>query len=114
MPPIHPVIRDRARQLRRSPTQAEQILWRYLRNHQLAGLKFRRQHPIGPYIVDFYCAKVGLIIEVDGLYHERQEDYDAERTRWLNELGYRVIRFSNQEVLEQVGKVMQAIIENCQ
>ena len=113
MAPIHPEIRQRARQFRKSPMHTEQLLWDHLRNRQLAGLKFRRQHPIGPYIVDFYCAQCRLIIEVDGPSHQQQTEYDAERTRWLNEQGYRVIRFSNTAVTEQIELVMQAIVENC-
>jgi len=90
------------------------ILWNHLRNHQLNGLKFRRQHPIGCYIVDFYCARCRLIIEVDGPSHQRQIEYDAERTRWLNDYRYQVVRFSNNEVSEQIETVLKAIVERCE
>lgn len=77
---IHPSIVDRARKLRRQQTPAEAKLWACLRNRQVAGLKFRHQHPIGPYIVDFFCAARRLVVEVDGDSHANQPTYDRERT----------------------------------
>jgi very-short-patch-repair endonuclease len=110
---IHPEIRKRARELRQPQTAAEATLWRVLQNRKL-GYKFRRQHPIGPFIVDFYCAEAGrLVIEIDGSSHMEQEEYDAERTAWLESQGYHVIRFNNTEVRYQLNEVVQAILEAC-
>jgi very-short-patch-repair endonuclease len=100
----------RARELRRALTPAEQRLWQYLRSGQLAGYGFRRQHPVGPFIVDFFCPAVKLVIEVDGDSHAEQAEHDAERTRWLGEQKrYRVIRFTNEEVQHNIEAVVDAI-----
>ena len=90
-----------ARKFRSSPTEAERTLWRYLRKKQLGGLRFRRQHTIGPYIVDFYCSAAKLIIELDSGDHAEPEHraYDERRSRWLETRGYRVLRFWNVEIL---------------
>ena len=103
-------MQQRARELRRELTPAEKKLWHYLRNDQLDGAHFRKQHAVDTYIVDFYCAKSKLIIEVDGDSHAEQMEYDAERTRWLNEQHhYRVLRFTNREVLTNIEAVVEAI-----
>ena len=94
-------------------TPAEHVLWRRLRNRQL-GYKFRRQHPIGRFIVDLTCAESKLAIEVDGDSHAEQVKYDAERTAWLAEQGVRVIRFSNRQVHRQIEAVLAAILKECQ
>jgi very-short-patch-repair endonuclease len=86
-------------------------LWSYLRRKQLDGFRFRRQQPIGPYIVDFFCPAVKLIIEVDGGQHAVNEKADASRTHWLEERGYRVARFWNNEVLANTDGVIWAILE---
>ena len=99
----------RARQLRKSLTDAERVLWNILRNRQVLGYRFRRQAPIGPYIVDFVCFENRLVIEVDGGQHVEQADYDADRTGWLEGAGYRVMRFWNSQVLEETGAVRDAI-----
>lgn len=99
----------RARRLRRESTDAEQVLWRLLRNRQLAGWKFRRQVPIGRYIVDFVCFEKRLIVEIDGGRHQQQADHDDKRTRWLASEGFRVIRFWNNEVLGETAAVQQAV-----
>jgi very-short-patch-repair endonuclease len=100
----------RARELRKEMTPAEKKLWQHLRNGQLDGSHFRKQHAVGTYIVDFFCAKSKLVVEVDGDSHAGQVEYDAERTRWLNEEEhYRVIRFANREVLRNVEDVLEAI-----
>jgi len=96
-----------ARKLRSTPTDAEIRLWSRLRRKQLAGFRFRRQHPLGPYVVDFFCAAAKLIVEVDGGQHAN--DGDA-RTRWLEARGYRVIRFWNNEVLANTEGVLCAIL----
>lgn len=103
-------IQQRARELRQEMTPAEIRLWQALRGNALEGAYFRRQHAIGPYILDFYCAKSKLAIEVDGGSHLEQEQYDAERTRWLeSEKGMRVLRFTNQDVLRDLDAVIEAI-----
>ena len=89
----------RARTLRSHLTDAEQVLWRHLRMRQLGGCKFRRQRPIGPYIVDFVCLEKKLIVELDGGQHTEQHRYDTLRDRWLNFQGYEVLRFWNDDVL---------------
>ena len=88
-----------ARLLRANATPAERRLWRHLRAHRLAGHSFRRQEPIGPYIVDFACVKHRLVVEVDGSSQRSKHEYDEIRTRYLRSLGFRVLRFSNQRVL---------------
>lgn len=107
---VYPLSRLRARELRHPQTPAEQKLWQILRSRQLDGYKFRRQHPIGWYIVDFYCAAAKLIIEIDGDSHAEQVEYDQVRTEWLESQGYRVIRFTNDEVFRQVEGVIEAIL----
>ena len=101
-----------ARTLRRESTAAEDLLWHHLRNRALAGLKFRRQQAMGPYILDFYCHKRGLAIEVDGGQHfePEQEARDQERSRWLESAGLRVLRFSNSEVLNRTDLVLDQIL----
>ncbi|BBQ54580.1 hypothetical protein WP2S18C03_36610 [Aeromonas veronii] len=100
-----------AKRLRRDATQAEQILWQQLRNRRLAGLKFRRQMPIGPYVVDFICLEQGLVIEVDGSQHGTQANqmHDEARTAYLNQQGFRVIRVWNNDVLSRMEVVLAHI-----
>lgn len=109
-------IYERAKEMRKNPTEAESILWNLLRNKQL-GHKFRRQHIIGDFIVDFVDLKSGTIIEVDGGYHNQNEQmiYDAARTEVLNRKGYKVLRFTNNEVIaepESVISKIQTLITN--
>ena len=99
----------RARQLRNTPTPAEQKLWACLRDNKLNGTGFRRQYAIGNYVVDFCSVKKKLIIELDGGGHLKQEEYDTERTHFLEAHGYRVIRFWNNQVLEDLDAVVRAI-----
>ncbi len=101
----------RARQLRRHSTEAESALWKHLRARQLDGYKFRRQVPLGQYVVDFVCFERRLIVEVDGGHHQGQAVYDDERTKWLESQGFRVLRFWNNEVLGQIDGVAQAILK---
>ncbi len=112
-PRIHPTVRERARQLRSSLTPAEVVLWQHLRLHQLGGFKFRRQHPIGRFIVDFYCAEYKLAVELDGDSHAQQVEYDATRTEWLEQHGYRIVRFSNQDVMNSIEAVVTEIARQC-
>ncbi len=97
------------RLLRRNSTQAEQRLWAMLRNSQIAGFKFRRQQPIGPYVADFCCWRARLVIEVDGGQHA-DSAHDETRTHWLSERGWRVIRFWNNEVLNNTDGVLQVVV----
>ena len=100
---------SKARRLRKDSTEAEKLLWRHLRNHQLHGYQFRRQEPIGKYIVDFLCYRRRLAVELDGGQHQEQADYDNERTRWLKSRGFKVIRFWNDDVLKETDGVLEAI-----
>lgn len=97
-----------AQQLRWNLTLAEQKLWQALKGRQL-GIKFRCQHPIGRFIVDFYCPQCKLIIEVDGEIHTQQLGYDANRTEQLEAYGYQVLRFQNQEVMSNLEEVLRQI-----
>jgi adenine-specific DNA-methyltransferase len=104
--------RDHARRLRREQTDVERTLWKALRSRQLSGLKFRRQHPVGPYIVDFCCLELKLAIELDGGQHALQTDADARRSQSLARKGYCVLRFWNHEVLMNLEGVLQRIAES--
>ena len=106
-------VRSRANEFRQAMTLAEQRLWARLRNRNLAGLKFRRQHPIGRFIVDFYCAQYRLVIELDGSIHMRQRSRDSARTAWLESQGYQELRFSNERVYEQLEMVLEEIEAAC-
>jgi len=103
-------VQQQARLLRRRMTPAEQILWNRLRRKQLQGLKFRRQHPLGPYIVDFYCPEYRLVVEVNGDAHCGQEGPDEARRAQLEAYGYRVVRFRNEEIVERMDWVLQEIM----
>ena len=104
----------RARQLRREQTPAEALLWEHLRNRRLKGLKFRRQHPVGRFVADFYCAQHHLIVELDGAVHRMQGEYDALRTEELERDGYRVIRFTDNQVERDLEWVLERIAEACE
>jgi very-short-patch-repair endonuclease len=104
--------KTRARQLRKNMTEAELALWRHLRLRQLIGCKFRRQQPIGNYIVDFVCFEKQLIIEIDGGQHSQQSTYDCERDEWLHKEGFRVIRFWNNQVLQEIEAVKEIIADS--
>jgi very-short-patch-repair endonuclease len=103
--------RDRARLLRQNGTEAEHALWRCLRDRALAGSKFRRQVPLGPFIADFVCFERKLIVEVDGGQHAdgTPARRDAARTAWLEAQGYRVVRFWNNDVLSNPDGVLEAL-----
>ena len=101
-----------ARKLRKASTDAEKRLWFQLKSRNLAGYKFRRQHPITPYIVDFVCIEKKLIVELDGGQHAEQIVADAERTAYLESKGYRIVRFWNNDALKQTEVVMQEILRN--
>ena len=100
-----------ARENRKAPTDAEQIMWHHLRSRKLAGFKFRRQHPLYDFIVDFYCHDGKLVVEIDGDVHlsSNEKEYDEDRTHILNEFGLSVLRFTNIEVIENVDDVLKKI-----
>jgi adenine-specific DNA-methyltransferase len=102
---------ERCRELRRTATDAEALLWSVLRARQLAGFKFRRQHQLGPFILDFFCAEQSLAIELDGDQHALPENVvrDAARSRFLVERGLTVLRFGNREVLGQLEAVLEHV-----
>jgi very-short-patch-repair endonuclease len=106
-------IQQRARELRQEMTPAEKLLWNCLRNKQLGGLKFRRQHPLGPFVADFYCATRRLVVEIDGDIHDLQPAHDAARTEQFEQYGYHVIRFRNEQVLSNIEDVLVAIEAGC-
>jgi very-short-patch-repair endonuclease len=104
-------IYEKAKKLREQMTGAENVFWETVRNNQLNGLKFRRQHPLGIYILDFYCHKHLLAIELDGGYHQSliQKDLDAERDHFLIEQGLQILRFKNEDVLNNLANVLEII-----
>ncbi|HSG93422.1 MAG TPA: endonuclease domain-containing protein, partial [Methylotenera sp.] len=99
-----------SRQLRSEMTVAETHLWQHLRTRQICGKKFRRQHPVGKYILDFACIEAKLAIEVDGGQHNELQNYDNQRTAWLEVLGWKVLRFWNNEVLQNIEGVLEEIL----
>ncbi|QXP84660.1 DUF559 domain-containing protein [Methylococcus sp. Mc7] len=104
-------LKQHARDLRKAATDAENLMWQLLRNRRLANAKFRRQHPIGKYIADFYCDEQGLVIELDGGQHAEQKTYDDQRTAFLQSQGLTVLRFWNNQVLNETEAVLQVIWE---
>lgn len=108
---VKPEVRFYARELRHTLTNAELSVWKRIRSRQLAGYKFRRQEPLEKFIVDFYCAQAKLAIEIDGDTHGDQAEYDQSRTEWLEANGIRVIRFTNQEVYENLNAVLEKIAQ---
>jgi len=100
---------ETARRLRRDQTPAEQVLWRHLRTKRMCNVKFRRQHPIGTYFVDFCSIQRKLIIEIDGGQHADQSAEDEVRSSFLKSYGYRVLRFWNKQVLENTDEVLAEI-----
>jgi very-short-patch-repair endonuclease len=102
-----------AKQLRHAMTPSEMILWKQLKANRLNGLHFRRQQIVHGYFADFYCHQHDLIVEVDGSVHDLQQDYDAEREAYLRALGFRIIRFKNDEIKNSLQGVLQRIIESC-
>ena len=100
---------ERARTLRRSPTDAERRLWHYLRRRHLHGARFRRQFCIGPFIVDFVSLDAMLVIELDGSQHQAAIAYDAHRSRFLKQRGFRILRFWDNEVLAKTEAVLEVI-----
>ena len=106
-----PEVFENAKELRKSQTEAEKALWEALRSRRCGGLKFRRQHPVKDFILDFYCHEYLLGVEVDGLIHENYEakEYDLNRTAELENLAITILRFKNEEVLTDLSKVLTKI-----
>lgn len=100
---------ETAREFRRMPTRSEEILWQAIRDRKVDGLKFRRQHPVGPYVADFCCPEARLIVEVDGLIHESQREQDQGRQEMLEAAGYRVLRVPSDEVETDVRQTVARI-----
>jgi len=103
----------KARRLRSPLTGSEQVLWEALRDSRLQGIKFRRQHPFGPYVLDFFCVKAQLAVELDGGVHDQpeQKEYDHERTAYLEEQELQVLRFRNEEIEDKLEDVKRKILE---
>ena len=102
-----------ARELRNNTTDAERLLWRYLKNSQIEGVKFRRQQPIEAYIVDFVSFDKKIVIELDGGQHSENEEYDGQRDACLRANGFVVLRFWNNEIIENIEGVLEVIREQC-
>jgi very-short-patch-repair endonuclease len=113
MEPYSHTLVELARELRQRQTEAEGILWQKLRDRKLSGLKFRRQHKIGRYIVDFYCAELKLVVELEGGIHDMpdQKEYDEARFEELRTKGLTILRFKNEEIKQDVQAVLQRIVE---
>ena len=102
-------LQSRARELRAKSTEAEKLLWRHLRNRQLNGYKFRRQVPLGNYVADFVCLSPKVIVELDGGQHMDNQTYDKRRSKYLESLGYTVVRFWNNEMLNNPSGVLESL-----
>ncbi len=105
----HPKLKGRRKELRNNQTEAENLLWEKLRRNQL-GYKFKRQHSIGRFILDFYCPEKKLAIELDGAQHLENKQYDKEREAYLSEFGIKTLRFWNSEVTKDLNSVIQKIV----
>lgn len=108
-----PILKNHRRDLRKNATPAERYLWTHLKNKQVCGLRFQRQHSIDNYIVDFYCASIKLIIELDGDYHDHPEQIEADviRDENLEKLGFKVLRFENKMAFENLDSILGWIKE---
>ena len=104
---------ERAKEMRREMTPAEKILWKRLKVNRLNGLHFRRQQIVHGYFADFLCHQHDLIVEIDGGIHDMQKEYDSEREEYLISLGFRIIRFKNEDVMKNLEGVLQRIVEEC-
>ena len=111
---VSPELYARAKELRQNMTRAELLLWQHLRAGRLQGYHFRRQQIIDRFIVDFYCHKAALVVEVDGGIHLEQHAYDRERELFLQDIGLRVLRFANTEVEHNLEEVLDTILQACQ
>lgn len=110
---LRKLLLDRAREMRSQPNDPESSVWKGLRAKRLRGFKFRRQHPIGIYIVDFFCAAAMLVVELDGLSHFGKEEYDAQRQTWLESQGLLVIRFGNRDLDAGIDEFLEIVWRHC-
>jgi very-short-patch-repair endonuclease len=112
---IDPQLLEFAKTMRHTATDAENFMWQFLRAKRFMNLKFRRQHVIKPYIVDFYCHEIGLVIELDGSQHGKDDaiEYDTERTKFLEALGLIVVRYWNHDVLVRMDVVLEDLWHRC-
>ncbi|QHH94349.1 endonuclease domain-containing protein [Acinetobacter gyllenbergii] len=112
---LDPQLLEFAKAMRSNATDAEHLMWQLLRAKRFMNLKFRRQHVIAPYIVDFYCHELGLVIELDGSQHGTEDaiEYDAERTKFLEALDFRVVRYWNHEILKNTERVLDDLWNKC-
>ncbi|HJR74301.1 MAG TPA: endonuclease domain-containing protein [Luteimonas sp.] len=101
---------DHAKRMRIGQTDAEAKLWLHLRGKRFSGFKFKRQQPIGPFIVDFVCLRCRVVVEADGGQHTDAAAYDQSRTNWLEEQGFRVLRFWNNDILQRTNDVLDSIL----
>ncbi|MEK7353219.1 MAG: endonuclease domain-containing protein [Chloroflexota bacterium] len=108
-PELWEKLKPLARQMRKESTDAERVLWRHLRRRQLLGHRFRRQHSVERFIVDFYCAEAGVVVEVDGPIHQYSREEDRIRQAYIESVGLRVLRFSNDQVCHNLESVMSCI-----
>lgn len=111
---VRVVAKDKARELRTRMTESETLLWHQLKGRRFQGFKFRRQRPMGPYILDFVCLEAGLVVEVDGGQHADQTTYDQKRTDFIGSQGLTVIRFWNHEVMDETSAVLEKIWQRLQ
>src|SRR6266849_1523045 len=111
---LDPESKQRARDLRHNATPAERILWKHLRGRRFVGIKFRRQQPLGPFIADLFCAELRLIIELNGETHVGREAADRRRQQWLEDNGFKVLRFWNTDIYEDLEVVLEAIWNECE
>ncbi len=102
-------LKERAQELRRNSTYTERLLWKYIRGGQLLGYKFQRQKPIDNYIVDFYCSKLQLVIEIDGISHDGKQKYDKKREKRLMDIGLNIIRIDGHYVLKNIAGAVEII-----
>jgi very-short-patch-repair endonuclease len=109
--PFNSLLKNRARALRKAHNLPEVLFWQQVRNKQFYGLDFNRQKIIGNYIVDFYCTRLGLVVEIDGGIHEMQEEYDQRRQKWLEVRGCKVLRFSTDLVKNHIDQVLVELEE---
>ncbi len=107
----NPELKQKARNLRNNATFSERVLWKYLKSRQMKGYQFTRQKPIGKYIVDFYCPKLQLIIEVDGDSHNEKQEYDRKRQKELEDKGFHFLRLDGHSVLKQTESVLTVIAD---
>src|SRR3989344_1243378 len=108
----NPKLKSRRQELRNNATEAERFLWQHLKKSSLSSLKFCRQYGAGPYVLDFYCPEIRLGIELDGGYHREKDQaiYDKDRDSYLRELNIKILRFQNNEVLQNIDKVLNKIL----